>query len=863
MSDTVARFFDSATQSLFFSKLRGISALRRGPDLELSELWSARASRQDMAGDNTTGAATELALYLVYPTRRLSREEKWLICTTASKAEDFPKSIQPAFSTYRLPHPTFGVAHKILPISSPQASRIFATLPLPIQISLPIHIHATFVASNDRRAIRLDPADHSGNRPLDCQYNDHILRNCIPPLYIRAVAIVAADYGEQLDRVLPTGTPNDLVSRIVKEASLKHFASTPSPLLRTVMGKPIVPSKALLRVEREGFASVSKVLSGLQVPDYVLTQPFSADEIKKFGLRMDGPEEVARVLRSAGPSPLKKMLEVTGEKGLQHEDINDLIQFLLKGGESLLDVPLLLLGDGDLVSFKSRGAPTVFTSLKADADITHLFGPDKIIHPKVNRNTIDLIKQKNLNLQALTEAGMRELFQRSDERITPTSQKSIQPSKASWYNDVLRFLEENNETGLRLENFKNLPLIPTTSLYLVLSLEHALEGESAWCRSRLLPDDPFLPILQHIKIPIVDPRTHAYTNSSDNLARVLKIIGRGDDLEKLHRAVPRAQWDSFVEWFKRLFTPSGKLSLGIQESRTLSSLPLFLATKGGSEREFFSCDAVFMLPESVHSTSFSRYLPPDTPFAEYSWELVKIFDGLHISQRCLGSLDLIGRLRLPEVISQVEESDYQRVLDLVIHSNSGLYSRSLIPDGNRSLQVPSSLYDPRTELFRQCFPNRPQLFVHPSFRRSMDSLVRLGVIDEKGIRSSHLLACAEALDEDTRAERDTGERARYLWKYLPTSPVLGGLEFSLIEHLRFIPSESHPIRHRDPALSAYVRVLPPVVTPSEVCGPEDLPVTWTTRAACSTLIPRFIKALYPALGVPTPIEVVSRMPDQK
>lgn len=221
--------------------MESISALRRGPDLTVAKLWSVKASRQAITAPAHLGDNAEVSLSVLDPNSGHRYKETWLLSTSTALATQFPEAIRPAFAKYQLRQPNFGLA---LNITSPStsavtSSRLFATLPLPISVSMPVHIHGTFIPSNDRRVIRFDAADAQGQRPLDCQYNDHLFRTFVPALYLRMLELVATSYKAQLLQSWPRIEPSDPISRVIVEALYQQFLTTSYQVLRTVTGTPI------------------------------------------------------------------------------------------------------------------------------------------------------------------------------------------------------------------------------------------------------------------------------------------------------------------------------------------------------------------------------------------------------------------------------------------------------------------------------------------------------------------------------------------------------------------------------------------------------------------------------------------------
>lgn len=106
--------------------------------------------------------------------RRLTKNaECGIAALISSDTEDYPAPVIERMST-----------SKIEP-------KIFTTLPLPIRSDLPVHIHATFDVSGDRKSIGIDEI---GPRSSESQWNILILQEFLPKLYLAFLADIRDAY---------------------------------------------------------------------------------------------------------------------------------------------------------------------------------------------------------------------------------------------------------------------------------------------------------------------------------------------------------------------------------------------------------------------------------------------------------------------------------------------------------------------------------------------------------------------------------------------------------------------------------------------------------------------------------------------
>lgn len=90
---------------------------------------------------------------------------------------------------------------------------IFCTLPTSFPSSLPISFHGIFAITGDRQTI---PQGDLA-RETESAWNDWLLRNCIPRLYLRFLADACALDRDNVYRLWPSGATDD-TSKLVKEA---------------------------------------------------------------------------------------------------------------------------------------------------------------------------------------------------------------------------------------------------------------------------------------------------------------------------------------------------------------------------------------------------------------------------------------------------------------------------------------------------------------------------------------------------------------------------------------------------------------------------------------------------------------------
>lgn len=824
--------------------LEEITALRRTEDLKIIPIWSVRSSHETIlqAAQNDI-IARNLTLRLTAPHTSDVLPEDWLVTRTHATEETFPPDLQPLFRG--LPTPTLGLAVNLSARSNVRNSRLFAHLPLPISTSLPVHIHATWILAQDRRSIRYDTPD------ADAIYNKYLLEKAIPPLYVKTLALVLAHRPNAAQRFWP-GKAQDGPSQIVTTELYKQITSTNEQVLLTVQKQPIAPSDAIIHLSNKVPPVVCKILSTLNVSNYVPAPYFDTTFREEWGsLRFDLAKEVSTILREHAIA-IRHLCSPTAP-ALTPKDILSTLEYLVKGEESLDGIPLLLRGDRQLVEFQNSGHHKVFASHRTD--IASLFGSTAVVDLEISDLTAQNLVNLNLNVVTLDSQGMRDLLAHHSPAITPANTQNISHTQRQWYKDILKFLALAT-CPVNLGDLADLPLLPALGRDLVVSLDYARSGR-IWWRS---PSEnrALTVVLLQLDVISVDPLLGEMQSTDVNeFTRIVQLFGELNltSSEILQKVAPK-DWDAFVQYIKPWIQTPYLRGLSPAEVQTMTNLPVFQAGQGTNRLAFVPASQVLVLPASVPLDPLARYLPSEDIFAASSPELAAVLEGANDTSKNLSFSKLFSRLSIPNQLAQDEDDSFSSLLPLIATHHTGPSNRELIPDGNRVLRRASELFDHRVALFSTAFEGRQNLFVHPNFHHVIDSTVSLGV--QREVTPQILLECIRAVDWDAQEGQDTIRRASWLWDYVNTAPPqLREIPFETIRGLRFVPR--HCQRHpSDPVFDADARDLPSVVSLDELCVPTRETVAWTQRARFAAFPSAHLTALYPTIGEPTSADVVSR-----
>ncbi|KAG8972493.1 hypothetical protein FRC05_009846 [Tulasnella sp. 425] len=860
IANKINRFYAYANQSLLFTKsLAQITAVRRTADHKILSIWSVQSSAEPISQDGGNDmAAFALSLQLKAPQTSNVVTEHWLVTKTQADKEEFPRRLQLLFSYHRLPTPTFGLAMNLSAKGSIPNSRLFATLPLPVSTSLPVHIHATWILAQDRRSIRYDAPDAAGQRPLDTLYNEHLLENGIAPLYIKTLALLLLHYPKLVRQFWPRNVQGG-PSRVVAAEIHRRITSTQEPVLLSAQNHPIPPSQAIIHLSGKAPLAVRRILTELLIPNYVPTPFFDTSFLEDWGdLRFDSAGEVSAILREHATA-VKRLWQDTdltnpSFSALTSRDVISILNYLAAEGERLDGIPLLLRGDNQLVEFQSSAHRKIFASHRRD--LSKLFGATTVISQDVSEADVQHLVKLNMNVVMLDSRGMRDLLAHHINAVAPDNAKVTSNVERIWHIDLLQLLV-SPICPVRLDDVADLPLLPTFGRDLVVSLNYAQSGQ-VWWRSPF-EDAALTTILLQLDVIEVDylPGGTQGVEMID-LGRIPRLFGKlGLSAAQLLQKVTPEDWNAFVQYIKPWIHGRYIEKLSPAEFQTLMTLPLFSGRQGMKHLPFVSASQVLMLPDPVPLDDLAQYLPPGNVFAAYSHDLAAIFGRAKNAKQNLTFANLLSRLRFPYQLSQDEDISFSSLLQLIATYHVGPFNNQLIPDGNRVLRRPSELFDHRVVLFSTAFESRDELFVHLDFRHLIDRLVDLGI--QRIITSQNLLQCIREVDSDARKGREPVRRAIWLWDYVNTAPPpLRQIPFDTIRGLRFLPR--HTQRHPSECdFDVYARDLPNVVSLDELCAPERDAVVWTQRARFSTFPSPHLKAVYQNIGEPTPVDVVQHL----
>ncbi|TDL27706.1 hypothetical protein BD410DRAFT_325666 [Rickenella mellea] len=861
----LSKFYLLATQSLFFSKINCIKAERRDPGGQLSQMWCV--SGQRCVSEDNVVVIKRLDLELRNGLDTSS--ERWLVTAAKKKLDTKPDFVE-LMEKHRLSTPSLSLALRLPERQNDlmsAESRLFATLPLPIATSLPIHLHATWILSNDRRSIRYDAPDANGNRPLDSAFNEYLLTELCPTLYFDTMELVVSKHPELSYCFWPT-TAADPLSLAITKAFYRFFISAPHHICRTVTNEWMAPRDVLFHVSRS--TGVKEMFTHLKLRDFVCQLPvFNLEWVDWNALRTDTPSQVAELLRQHHKDVCKILTGAEPLPKVSNRSITNVLKYLVDGDQNMLGIPLLQLGNGKVETFEKSDTKLVFATYFAEISI--YFGPHRIVGQAIptTGSIMDYILKSDINVRKLDLKGVTHLLRQCEDAIVPSPQKVNPRLPDQWYKDILEFLAKLQ--FIKWADVSNLPLIPTLNERRIVSLEYAQKPEvlrQSLLRHWACPIEPLI----SLGVTIINDGALSFLGSEfpdmDGLNALLNGLRSSPHrTSTLNSQVEERDWKALATWFMdRTYNSNAISALTQPNVNLLTMLPLFQAKRGKDPWAFTAACDLLMLPERVHMASFTaihQYLPPTTRFATYSYNLRMVLRTSALKDRGLelSAQNFLALLNIPGEVPVSDDEHYLQLLQLFVHLHGDSYAGVLIPDQNRVVRAPGSLYDHRVPVFAVALQGHPELFMHEQFRSDilMVGLLSLGVHGTIGW--NELLKCATTLHEDSNRAIDIAERARGFWEYFnsgdASSVIHRQLPFEWVSNLRFVPA--HARRHQHDHLAGFANPLPSVISPAQAALRTHWSAVWTQRATFEQDPSPLLLANMPDLGTPSAAEVVAHL----
>ncbi|KAJ7481162.1 hypothetical protein B0H11DRAFT_1915712 [Mycena galericulata] len=857
-------YFGLAKDAMYFTRLEHISAAHQSPMGVLNSLWSVEASRPP---------AEQALDHEVLSLKAISRDgttssQRWLVTKSITPISCVPLEHRRILDEMGLSHSQIGLVVRTALLLKDSANTetphrfqhepptrfLFSSLRLPIKTSLSAHISAQFAISSDRRHIRFEPADTSGFRLPHASFNQWILDNLLPPLYILSIQYAASSSRTPRNpfQWWPENSSDDdsgSISRVIVQAFYDSVVKTSAPICYTVTSQLIAPIDAIF-ADRTPWR-VEEVLRMLETSDFVQL-PFAIHRLFTKGAAIaDGTHQ----LRFVDPSSVKeviisqsvKLVTLFRKKRLDIPTVDAVLSFLLKGTVSVSDLHLIVLADGDLtVGNAQQPAKYVFEGV-----IPNIFSFSDFLHQAFSKETQNLLIQSpDMNVKRFDAAGVLSLLQ----RIVPAQSRCIHSPATK--EKITRFWEiyTNLSDPPSPSSLDTLPLIPTNDGDYV-SLEYCRRDE---VMTGAVENQALVSAMQKMNLvfcQVPAPLRHSLEKPF-NLQAYLRVIRfKPSPFEYLSLDEIR----TVSEWIR-----SEVYGCTDSESRNVvKGLPIWEARRNNSTLLLPSHE-LEMLPQRLTFERFDGYIRPGIALANFSHALHEVYSWIP-RRETVTSERLAQLLTFPDVLHPSDIDTYSTLLTAFL--SLGGSGKIPVPDGDLRLRSPDQLYDHSVGLFSAALQScERSLFLHPNFRHLQQHLHSKGL--QFTVDWDAFLLCARTVDVDLTMrqlpEAAVMQRAEAVYDFyssrLPNIIMTNTNKWRQLNGLRFVPRH----QRRSPSATSYVedsycRQFPQIVAPCQILRNQYEEVAWSQRARFGVEPMAGLLALNASLGVPTAQEVVAHL----
>jgi len=225
----ITDFRSRAQNALFFIPVKKIKASYPSSH-KYQESWVVEKSTEDLPG----------VMGICYHHLPLQPQLKqWSVLFKVIPYQDIPPHFHECLSIHRIQTVSIGIAGAL--DTPPLHHRPFFGIPLLNTISLPIHLHCTFILSDDRRSIRYD---EKGEGNLESKFNKWLLTEKVPSLYLQFLAGWNHAYPMKECPWWPKEAEKDWISRVVAKAMTTTLPTSEELVCDTYSGHRIAPSKS-------------------------------------------------------------------------------------------------------------------------------------------------------------------------------------------------------------------------------------------------------------------------------------------------------------------------------------------------------------------------------------------------------------------------------------------------------------------------------------------------------------------------------------------------------------------------------------------------------------------------------------------
>ena len=825
-------FKKRAQHALFFIPVKRIMASYPVQHKRHKESWVIEKSTEELPGFSGV-----VGIHY-HDSNNQRKLERWSVLFKTIPLQDIPPDLHECLSTHKIPNISIAIAGAL--DTPPHSHRPFFGLPLLDTISLPIHLHCTFILSEDRRSIRYN---EKGQANPESHFNRWLLTEKVPSLYLQFLA--GWDHTSPMSKCpwWPKRTEKDTISRAVVKAMATTLPTSNELVCDTYSSHRIAPSKAHFLQP----PCPKGLLQALLPEDLAIPPSGFLPDPGSPSPSLPGVDSnyLTRILQHKAAS----IISMYKEGRITVGDIVDVAKFLKPSFPNSLGLPLLPLADGTLASLSANKTTFYYPPQQPGAPQLpfplHYFLDPEATQEHAIYDTLQVRKLDNMAISKLIMAKIPR-------------QDTFFPSAAleQWLGELWDFLDTTPQVEIEDPAFQQLPLIPTYSpgAPTRISLQGLVGSEVLLIKPRkVVPLEPCVVLgMKLIKIGdckrklkgVIKSRKEQPVGVHQAIISFFMDLPPDQIPHYFQRLTP-ALHSEFSQWFRRQLSGTYR-SLLEAEKEVVQRLPLWETVQADSR--FVPANTALVIPEGISHDLVQTWTIGPTAYVltDHLLSLMKV-------PVTLPTL-YANHLSFPPVMRTVTPN-YKSLLRAVLRSPNPQPS-ILVPNANGRMSSSNELYISSNAAFASGFALQSSAFLHPDLRDLEQELCDWGLINT--ITAESFEACALAVDQDI-STADILSRALAVFHTYNTEmpPKLLGDRGSQnrLRNLRFIPRRMGSIRYGSIPADRY-HSLPNIVSPSEIMDPKFSKLAWTQRATCFEDPSPELSLVNTSTWEPTALEVV-------
>ncbi|KAI0313563.1 hypothetical protein OF83DRAFT_1175566 [Amylostereum chailletii] len=840
-----------AHQSTLFVPIEAVSASRRdATDDKIKYMWSLEAVRTTIPSRDPVSLRVLHEEVQIITNDRKDKAEIWRKGMLRIHKSEVPSTYQAVLTKTLLPEElSVGVAFIVS--SLPPTSQLFSHLPLPINTSLPAHIHASFILAEDRRSIRYD---ETLDEESESSFNNWLLTTFVPDIYLSVLHHWPQSSGPPepqytlTDKRFWPQESTDKLSKMITTRLFQRLGEDTRLVCENTSGVRISPKVAAFV---DGYSSGRDVRLALEsiAPDDLACAPRI---LKDTTVRQVDQAYVRETIKALTARFILQFNRGTVTVAM----VINIVLYLLAGEpEAMLeDLPLLPLADDTLQTFSAESGgvrPSLCWKMSTYGPPPWLrvFPPGRFVHPDVNGAYGVKLLDHKLNIAMLDDQVIGEL---TGDRIREAEDCVLAPTDASWVQshfwahfDAFHSFEEiggklralplipvRDPSGRRFISYNKCHGVSTFFAPNDGSLTRALTAMGAL----LIDRDSLAPSLRR-RLDFVE----------FSVQKVINFLGSA-----------RSAFASLVQSDKSYLASwiTGEIETNVlspEQTSIARTLPIWSAQSPASGRSLVAAEYVLMLPVFMSLEHTIRFLGPGN-YVEFNHALKMKFNKEPMSVR-----EIRGHLAISAgtAVNSADLPALARLLRTFVDSpGSGDVGTWIVPNATGVYTPINHLFSRTNDLFIAAFGGRrPTAFIHQDLSSLDPFLSTLGLQVE--VTPKAFLECALAI-QGAQDLRRFDDAATVYSHYRDQLPFQRNMPWRQVEDIRFI-HRAEDRRRGMPTFNRYSVELPDIVAPSQLVREEYEAIAWSQRARFRVEPTDRLLAENKTLGVPTLGEVINHL----